>query len=130
MGPRAGLYDRRLRRTLVAARINIYCLAGKGGLTRDELAARLESFFGDAVARFETQSGRAGFGLYYELAAGEEPDTWADRLRLFLAGIGVRPNTKFDVVPDGWKRGMEWRRVEVFGEDRRRTGPPVPPNRT
>ena len=111
------------------ARINIYCLAGEGGLTRVELKARLEPFFGGAVSRFETQSGKAGFGLYYELVAGEEPDTWADRLRLFLAGIGVRPNTKFDVFPDGWKRGTDWRRVEVFGEDRRRTGPHVPPNR-
>jgi hypothetical protein len=113
----------------LAARIHIYCLAGEGGLPRDELAARLESFFGGAVARFETQSGLAGFGLYYELAAGEDADTWADHLRPYLAGIGVRPNTKFDVFPDGWKRGMEWRRVEVFGEDRRRTGLPVPPNR-
>jgi hypothetical protein len=111
------------------ARINIYCLAGESGLTRDELKARLAPFFGGAVSRFETQSGQAGFGLYYELAAGEDPDTWADRLRPYLAGIGVRPNTKFDVIPDGWKRGMECRRVEVFGENQRRTGPPVPPNR-
>jgi hypothetical protein len=111
------------------ARINIYCLAGEGGLTRDELKARPEPFFGGAVSRFETQSGNAGFGLYYELAAGEDPDIWADRLRPYLAGMGVRPNTKFDMTPDGWKGGMEWRRVEVFGEDRRRTGPRVPPNR-
>jgi hypothetical protein len=111
------------------AHINIYCLVGEGGLTRDELKARLEPFIGGAVSRFETQSGQAGFVLHYELAAGEDPDTWADRLRPYLAGIGVRPNTKFDVMPHGWKRGMEWRRVEVFGEDRRRTGPPVPPNR-
>jgi hypothetical protein len=111
------------------ARINIYCLAGEGGLTRDEVKARLEPFFGGAVSRFETQSGRAGFGLYYELAVGECPDTWADRLRPFLAGIDVRPNTKFDVFVDGWKEGKEWRRVEVFGDDRRRTDPPGPPNR-
>jgi hypothetical protein len=110
-------------------RINIYCLAGDGGLTRDELKARLEPFFGGAVSWFQTQSGRGGFGLYYELAPGECPHTWADRLMPYPAGIGVRPNTKFDVIPDGWKEGMEWRRVEVFGEDRRRTDHHVPPNR-
>jgi hypothetical protein len=120
------IHDFTSRGNLLAARINIYCLAGDGGLPRDELAARLESFFGGAVSRFKTRSGWAGFGLYYELATGEDPDTWADRLKSYLAGIGVRPNTKFDVVPDAWKRGMEWRRVEVFGEDRRRTDCPAP----
>jgi hypothetical protein len=123
------LVVRRPERDLLAARINIYCLAGESGLPRDELAARLESFFGRAISRFETASGSAGFGLYYELAAGEDPDTWADRLRPYLAGIGVPPGTKFDVFPDGYERGLQWRRVEVFGQDRRRTDRPVPPNR-
>ncbi len=104
-------------------------MAGEGGLSCDELAARLESFFSGAVSRLEKSSGLAGFGLYYDLAAGEDPETWVDRLRPYLASIGVRPSTKFDVFPDGWERGMEWRRVEVFGADRRGTGPPVPPYR-
>jgi len=90
-----------------------------GPTTTQGLTGR--SFFGGAVSRFETQSGWAGFGLYYELANGEDPDTWANRLKPYLAGIGERLNTKFDVFSDGWKRGMEWRRVEVFGEDRERT---------
>lgn len=113
----------------MAAHINIYCLGGEGELPRDELALRLESFFGEAVTRFETQSGSAGFGLYYDLAAGEDLNNWADRLRPYLTAINVRPNTKFDAFPDGWKRGMQWRRVEVFGEDRQRTDRPVPPDR-
>ena len=46
--------------------------------------------------------------------------------RARLAPQLPNPGTKFDVLPDGWEPGREWRRVEVFGEDRRRTGRPGP----
>jgi hypothetical protein len=49
---------------------------------------------------------------------------WADRLKPFLADRGVLPGTHFTVFPDGWKPGMEWRPVEVYGEDGRRTDDP------
>ena len=39
----------------------------------------------------------------------------------FSSRIGVRRSTMFDVFVDGWEPGMEWRRVEVFGDDRRLT---------
>jgi hypothetical protein len=68
-------------------------------------------------------SGKKGFNLDDELAAGEDPQAWADRLKPFPAGLGVRPGTVFTVSPDGWEPGMAWRRVEVFGTDRWLTEP-------
>ena len=108
------------------ANIYIYCPVGKKGLSRADLAEELEEFFGDAAEDCGAGSGKAGFNLDYELADGEDPHAWGDRLKRFLKRIGVQPGTKFDVFPDGWKPGMEWRRVEVFGEDQRRTDRPGP----
>ena len=110
----------------MAANIYIYCPSGVGGLDRCDLEEELEAFFGNAAEDCGAGTGLAGFNLDYELAEGEDPHAWADRLKPFLAHIGVRPGTKFDVFPDGWEPGMEWRRVEVFGEDQRRTDRPGP----
>jgi hypothetical protein len=113
----------------MAANIYVYSPPGTDGLSRTDLEEALEAFFGDAAEDCGAGVGFAGFNLDYELAEDEDPHAWADRLKPFLASIGVRPGSKFDVFPDGWEPGMEWRRVEVFGEDRRRTDRPVPASR-
>lgn len=110
----------------MAANIYVYCPTGPAGLGRSDLEDELEGFFGDAAEDCGAGSGIDGFNLDYELADDEDPHAWADRLKPFLASIGVRAGTAFDVFPDGWEPGMEWRRVEVFGEDRRRTDRPGP----
>ncbi len=102
----------------MGANIYVYCPAGEAGLARCDLEEELESFFGAAAEDVGAGSGRAGFNLDYELAEGEEPQQWADRLRAFLRDAGVRPGTFFEVFADGWEPGQPWRRVEVFGEDR------------
>ena len=112
----------------MAANIYIYCSAGGDGLARPDLEADLKAFFGTAAEDCGAGSGIAGFNLDYELANGEDLDVWASRLKAFLASIGVRRDTKFDVFPDGWEPGMEWRSVEVFGEDRRRNDLPSSAN--
>lgn len=106
------------------ANIYIYCPAGKNGLDRADLEEAMEEFFGDAAEDCGAGSGNAGFNLDYELEEDEDPHAWADRLKPFLIRIGVRPGTAFDVFPDGWEPGQEWRRVEVFGSDLRRTDHP------
>jgi hypothetical protein len=116
----------RRRVVLVAANIYIDCPAGGDGLARCDLEEVLEAFFGEAAEDCGAGSGAVGFNLDYELAEGEDPHAWAGRLKPFLAGVGVRPGTTFDVFPNGWEPGMGWRRVEVFGEDRRRTDRPGP----
>jgi hypothetical protein len=105
----------------VGANIYIYCPSEVLGLARCDLEEELEAFFGGAAEDVGAGSGNAGFNLDYELAEGEDPDAWADRLKGFLRGIGVRPGTVFEVLVDGWEPGMEWRRVEVFGADQRLT---------
>jgi hypothetical protein len=105
----------------MGANIYIYCPSGQSGLARCDLEEELETFFGDAAEDVGAGSGKLGFNLDYELAGGEDHEAWADRLRVFLKQVGVRPGTVFDVFPDGWEPGMEWRRVKVFGEDRRLT---------
>ena len=105
----------------MGATIYIYCPSGVPGLARCDLEEKLEAFFGGTAEDVGAGSGSAGFNLDYELAKGEKPDAWADRLKSFLCGIGVRPGTVFEVFEDGWEPGMQWRRVEVFGEDRRLT---------
>jgi hypothetical protein len=102
----------------VAANIYVYCPVGKAGLSRGELEHELEVFFGTAAEDCGGGSGIKGFNLDYVLVEDEDPQVWADRLKPFLAGLGVRPGTFFSVHPDGWEPGMAWRRVEVFGEDR------------
>jgi hypothetical protein len=52
------------------------------------------------------------------LADGEDVESWVTRLRDLLRSVGVGRGTFFEVYPDGWKPGMAWRRVEVFGSDR------------
>jgi hypothetical protein len=105
----------------MGANIYVYCPAGEPGLSRSDLEDELEAFFGDAAEDVGAGSGVPGFNLDYELADGEDPEQWADRLREFLRQAGVRPGTVFEVFADGWQPGMEWRRVEVFGSDRRLT---------
>jgi hypothetical protein len=108
----------------VAANIFVYCPSGTDGLARCDLEGELEAFFGDAAEDCGAGTGIKAFNLDYELAEGEDPHAWADRLKPFLESIGARPGTWFDVFPDGWEPGMEWRRVEVYGEDGRRTDRP------
>lgn len=107
------------------ANIYVYCRADEDGPDRETLAEELESFFGDAAEDCGAGSGVGGFNLDYELAVGEDPHAWADRLSPFLARLGVPPGTALTVFPDDWELGMEWRSVCVFGEDRRRTDDPV-----
>ena len=94
-------------------------------MSRAELDEELEAFFGGAAEDVGGGTGIKGFNLDYELADGEDPDRWADRLRAFLQKVGVRPGTYFDVFADGWEPGMEWRRAEVFGQDVRLTRDPA-----
>ncbi len=108
----------------MSANILIYCPASSDGLSRSDLEAELEEFFGEAAEDCGGGAGVDGYNLDYELADDEDPNAWADRLKPFLARIGVQPGTRFDVFPDDWEPGVEWRRVEVFGEDRRRTDHP------
>jgi hypothetical protein len=105
----------------MGANIYVYCPSGEQGLCRSDLEEELEAFFGSAAEDVGAGAGAQGFNLDYELAEGEDPDKWADQLREFLKSIGVRPGTVFEVFADGWEPGMEWRQVEVFGEDRRLT---------
>lgn len=109
----------------MAANIYIYCPDRKDGIDRCDLEEELEAFFGDAAEDSGGGSGQGGFNLDFDLADGEDPHSWADRLKPFLADLGVQHGTLFDVFPDGWEPGMEWRRVEVFGSDRRRTDRPA-----
>jgi hypothetical protein len=87
------------RRTTVAANIYVYCPAGAGGLSRCDLEEALERFFGCAAEDCGAGTGATGFNLEYELAEGEDPHAWADRLKPFLASIGVRPGTSSMCFP-------------------------------
>lgn len=93
-------------------------------MARADLEEELESFFDGAAEDCGAGAGKAGFNLDYEFTEGVDVHAWADRLKPFLAGVGVRPGTRFDVFPDGWEPGGEWRSVEVFGEDRLRSDRP------
>jgi hypothetical protein len=85
----------------MAAIIYAYCPSGMEGLDRCDLEEELEAFFGDAAEDCGAGSGIDGFNLDYELAAGEDLQAWVDRLKQFLARIGVRPGTAFTRIP-GW----------------------------
>ena len=102
----------------MGANIYVYCPSGQPGLSRCDLEEELETFFGGAAEDVGAGGGEMGFNLDYELAAGEDAQQWADRLREFLKQIGVRPGTVFEVFVEGWEPRMAWRRVDVFGEDR------------
>lgn len=110
----------------VPVNIYIYFPVDPDGPARVDIAEELEEFFGEAAEDCGGGAGINGWNLDYELAEGEDPHAWADRLKPFLVSVGARPGTKFDVFPDGWEPGMEWRRVEVCGKDRRRTDRPGP----
>jgi hypothetical protein len=104
------------------AEIYINCFDEEGwgeGTIRGNLEWDLEEFFGEAVVSTGGCGGKGGFTLDFELAEGEDMDSWATRLREYLQH---RPNTGrstyFDVLPDGWAPGQAKRRVEVFGTDR------------
>lgn len=108
----------------MAANLYIYCPANGNGLDRNDLEEQLEVFFSGAAEDCGAGSGATGFNLDYELCAGADPHLWADRLKMFLEAVGVRSGTTFDVFPDGWEPGREWRRVKVFGSDVWRIDPP------
>jgi hypothetical protein len=108
----------------MAANIYIYCPADADGLNRCDLKDELEAFFDGAAEDCGAGSGISGFNLDYEFSEDEDVHTWADRLKAFLESIDVRLGTRFDVFPDGWEPGGEWRRVVVFGEDWRRIDHP------
>jgi hypothetical protein len=105
----------------MGAEITVFCPAGQEGLSRSDLEDLLEGFFGDAAEEVGAGSGIKGFDLAFELAEGEPPDQWGDQLRGLLRIAGVCPGTVISIYPAGWEPGMEWRRVEVFGSDTRRT---------
>lgn len=105
----------------MGANIYVYCPSGVNGLARYDLEEALEEFFDGAAEDVGGGGGEAGFNLDYELVDGEDPDAWADRLKPFLEQIGVRSGTVFEVFADSWEPGMPWRRVEIFGTDRRLT---------
>ena len=108
----------------MAANIYIYFPGHPDGPYRDDLEDDLEDFFQGVAFDSGAGTGETMFNLDYEFAKGIDPHAWVDRLKAFLVEVGVRPGTKFDVFPDCWQPGMEWRQVEVFGEDRRRTDRP------
>src|SRR2546430_12281822 len=104
----------------VAANIYIYCPSGSDGLARCDLEEELEAFFGGAAEDCGAGSGADGFNLDYELVAGEDPHAWADRLKPFLARLGVAAGTAFTVFPDGRELGVGGRSGCAPGVDCRR----------
>jgi hypothetical protein len=85
---------------------------------RGDLEIEVEDFFGSAAKYIGGGGGEAGYNIDYELAKGEDVETWVARLRDLLRSAGAGSGTFFEVYPDGWEPGMAWRRVEVFGSDR------------
>jgi hypothetical protein len=102
----------------MATEIYIYCPSGEEGACRDDLEYEVEAFFGSAARFSGAGSGARGFNLDYQLADGQDVESWVGRLREFLKHAKARPGTCFEVYPAGWKPGAAWRRVEVFGADR------------
>ena len=65
------------------------------------------------------------FNLDYEFARGVDPHAWAIALKHFWSVSECGPDeSSSPVFPDRWQPPVEWRQVEVFGEDRRRTDHP------
>ncbi len=98
--------------------IYIYCPTGEEGANRGDLEYEAEGFFGGAAKVTGGGGGSDGFNLDFELADGEDVDSWVVRLREFLLQANARPSTYFDVFPEEWEPGMPWRQVEVVGADR------------
>jgi hypothetical protein len=92
---------------------------------REDFAEAIEAFFGDAAEDCGAGTGDGGFNLDYELAEGEDPHAWSDRLKVFLAGMKVPRGTAFTTFPENWETGTEWRCVCVYGQDQRVTDDPV-----
>ena len=107
------------------AHVYVYVPAADEGPYREGVAQALQAFFGTAAEDCGAGSGVRGFSLDCEMGAAKDPHAWADRLKPFLAGLGVPPGTAFTVFPDGWELGAESRSVCVYGEDLRRTDDPV-----
>jgi hypothetical protein len=106
----------------VGVSIYIYFPAASEGAGRNDLEDDLEEdFFSGAAELTGAGSGVSGSNLDFELADGEDVEQWVIRLRDYLRQGEARPGTFFEVFPEGWEPGMAWRRVEVFGEDRRLT---------
>jgi hypothetical protein len=98
--------------------IYIYCPSGEAGACRGDLEYEVEEFFGSAARFSGAGSGERGFNLDFELADGEDVESWVVRLREFLQRADARPGTFFEVFPEDWEPGMAWRRVEVYGTER------------
>lgn len=75
----------------MAVNIYVYCPSDAGGPSRGDLEEELEAFFGGAAEDCGAGAGLGMFNLDYELSDGEDPHAWADRLKPFLAGLGVAP---------------------------------------
>ena len=105
----------------MAANIYIYFKSNDDdeGPDRSDLEEELEVFFGNSAEDCGAGSGLGGFNLDFALTPGEEIDAWAGRLKKFLLHLGVDSQTYFDSFVDGWEPGMERRRVEIYGSDRR-----------
>jgi hypothetical protein len=89
----------------MAANIYIYFPTTDDGPDREDIAEELEVFFDGAAEDCGAGCGSGGFNLDYEMTDGEDPHAWADRLKPFLAGIGVPRGTAFTVFRDGWELG-------------------------
>lgn len=96
----------------MAASIYIYCPSGEVGPDRDDLEEALEAFFGDAATDCGAGGGDMGFNLDFELADGEDPQVWADRLKRLLADLGEGPEATLPSIPTAGSRGRSrsgWR---------------------
>jgi hypothetical protein len=100
----------------VGAEIHIYCPTGKGGAARGDLEYDLEAFLAGNGEITGGGSGVERYNIDVELAEGADWEEWVVRIRDFLRQQEARHGTFFNVFPPDWERGMEYRRVEVYGE--------------
>lgn len=97
--------------------IDIIFPDGADGAGRAELEDALEDFFGDAAELVACGSGLGSSDVSFELADGEDPAVWAERVRGFLRAEGARRTTWLAVFPDGWDDGDPFERVPVYGPE-------------
>jgi hypothetical protein len=102
----------------MGACIYIYCPTGEQGAMRGDLEDEVEEFFGGAAECVGGGSGVQGFNLDFELADGQDVESWVIGLREFLQQANARPSTFFEVFPENWKPGMAWRRIDLIGAER------------